>query len=263
MIRSHYRLAFLLSVLVFLILGLLMDSLFKIKEQQPKPKSKVIKISLLSPVKPTIVKPIAKVVKPTPEVMVKKIVKPKPKKKPIVHKPKPKKIIKKSKPKPKPKPKPKKIIKKPKKIIKKVEPTRVITQQIIPLSTPIYVEPKVIVKPVIKPKPILKESTTNQAKNNEKAKKAFLNNILQPKIRANKKYPKIALRRHIESDVKVRFDITKQGMVTNIRFLQGKRIFQKSIRKTLNKTFPLNIPSNVQQSLPILDVTIVLHFNIR
>ncbi|HHD81934.1 MAG TPA: energy transducer TonB, partial [Campylobacterales bacterium] len=80
---------------------------------------------------------------------------------------------------------------------------------------------------------------------------------------ANKKYPKIAKRRGIEGSVKVRFDITASGNVTNIRFLNGKTIFQKSIRKTLQETFPVAIPNNVKADLPISNVNVTLHFNIR
>ena len=98
--------------------------------------------------------------------------------------------------------------------------------------------------------------------NNEQHKKAFLRNV-RSKIIANKTYPKIAKRRHIEGSVKVRFDITKQGHVSNIRFVSGKSIFQKSIRSTLERTFPMGIPNEVRDELPISNVSVVLHFNIR
>jgi protein TonB len=109
----------------------------------------------------------------------------------------------------------------------------------------------------------LKATATPQPKvKNNYHKKAFLRNV-RSKIIANKKYPKIAKRRHIEGSVKVRFDITKRGHVSNIRFINGKRVFQKSIRKTLERTFPMGIPANVKGELPIMNVSVVLHFNIR
>jgi len=256
MIHSHYKLSFLLSVLIFLILGLGVNTLLDAKKTVITPKSKIIKIALLRPIEPVpiIPKKIPKIIPPSP--IIEKIVKPKPKKKPIVAKPK------KPKPKPKklkPKPKPKKP--KPKKIIKKNQPKKIIQKRVIEsIPKPIYHEPSPIVK--TQKTPIHKIPIARVVSNNEVEKKAFLHNI-RSRIIANKKYPRIALRRHIEGTIKVKFNITKHGQVNNIRFIQGKRIFQKSVRKTLAKTFPVTIPANMHNKLPILDVTVVLHFNIK
>ena len=123
-------------------------------------------------------------------------------------------------------------------------------------------QPKPIPRPIIKPTRVAPPPKPKSVPNNAHAKRAFLQNV-RAKIIANKKYPKLALRRHIESAVKVRFDITSSGGVSNIRCVNGKRIFYKSIRRTLERSFPINIPNEMKASLPIHDVSVVLHFNIR
>ena len=290
MTHQRYRLSFLLSILIFLILGMGIFSLLEVEKKLQAPKKEhLVKVALLNLCKPVkkvipkavvpIVIPPKKIIPPAPPV-VKEKPKHKPKKvhKKIVkrvikkHKPKPKKIIKKHKPKkihkrvikkPKPKKVHKKIVKKykpkaiPKKIVREViVPKRVVEQPII--------APMPIRKPIVRkaPKVIKPTPKTSTPTDNGRAKRAFLQNI-RNKIIANKKYPRIALRRHIESSVKVRFDITATGQVSNIRFINGKRIFYKSIKKTLARTFPVGIPPNMKRKLPISDVSVVLHFNIR
>jgi len=265
---GRYRLALLLSVFAFLGLYSIYLSLPEVKKKLKSPQNSVIKVALIIPVKP-LPKPIQKVVVPPTPIIEKPIIK-------KVVTPKPKKIIKKIKP------KPKKIIRKPKKIIKKTKPKKIvkkkvikkvihkkvitpraIVREVVPQRVPIvtppptnYSKPKPIAKQITRPTPITKHIDNGQNK------KRFLHAIRQ-KIVANKKYPKLALRRHIEGDTKVRFDITASGEVTNIRFISGKTLFHKSIRKTLQRTFPVNIPTNMQGKLPIYDVSVTLHFNIR
>ena len=298
MTHQRYRLSFLLSVLIFLILGMGIFSLLEVEKKLQVPKKEhLVKVALLTlptPVKHVAPKPVVpmvvppnKIIPPTPHVIKKK-----PKPKPIV---KPKKIIKKHKPKklhkkivkkilkkhkPKSKKVHKKIIKKPKpkkvhrKIVKKIIkkhkpktlPKKIVREIIVPkrvVEQPI-IAPMPIRKPIIRKTPKIIKSTpkTSTPTDNGRAKRAFLQNI-RNKIIANKKYPRIALRRHIESSVKVRFDITATGQVSNIRFISGKRIFYKSIKKTLARTFPVGIPSKMRGKLPISDVAVILHFNIR
>ena len=284
MTHKRYRLSFLLSTLISLIIGIGIFSLLNIEKRlQAPPKEHLVKVALLTlpkPIKKVAQKPIEpkKIMPPTPPVVKEK---PKPKHTPkkIVKKHKPKKVVKKHKPKPKKiikkvikkhKPKPQKIHKK---VIKKHKPKppqkvdKKIVKKYKPKPKPAYEEVIVPSQPIIRTQPkIVKEITpapkTYTPTNNDRAKRAFLQKI-RNKIIANKKYPKIALRRHIESDVKVRFDITATGQVSNIRFISGKRVFYKSIRTTLANTFPVAIPSNMRGQLPISDVSVVLHFNIR
>ena len=300
MTHQRYILSFLLSTLISLVVCMGVFSLLDIEKKLQAPKKEhLVKVALLSlpkPVKKVVPKPIEpkKIVPPTlptvkekskPKPIPKKIVKKhKPKKeyKKIVkkvikkHKPKPKKIIKKYKPKKVYKKIVKKVTKKhkPKKIAKKAKPKpqkvhkRVVKNSNFKEATAsqqIIEEPMPITQPTIKTEPKVIKSTPKTlttSAHNGRAKRAFLQKV-RNKIIANKKYPKIALRRHIESDVKVRFDITATGQVSNIRFISGKRVFYKSIRTTLANTFPVAIPSNMRGQLPISDVSVVLHFNIR
>jgi len=273
---QRYRIAFLLSLLVFITLLAIYLNLPPIKQEPKKRDKEVIKIALLSPAIPKKIIPKKSVPK---KVEVKKV---------EIKKVKPKKIITK-------KPTPKKRVKVPKKIIKKrvhkkkvhakkvnkkriikervtrkrITPNPPITEPIIepiieplPIVPPIHKVQKAIVeKPKIEESAIKTSSAPKQKVKNDQYKKAFLRNV-RSNIIANKKYPKLAKRRHIEGSVKVRFDITQSGEVTNIRFINGKRIFQKSIRKTLQRTFPISIPNRVRSELPINDVSVVLHFNI-
>ena len=219
--------------------------------------------------------PVKKVIKKKPKKIIpkpKKIIKKKIVKKKIIKKIKPKKVVKKKVVK-------KKVVKK-RVVKKKVIPKRIVPKKVIPKKrviqkpveeyipiappvytppAPVYVAPKPVVRPVLKPTIV---ATPQPVVKNNYHKKAFLRNV-RSKIITNKKYPKIAKRRHIEGSVKVRFDITAHGHVTNIRFINGKRIFQKSIRKTLERTFPMGIPAEVRADLPLSDVSVVLHFNIR
>ena len=280
MTHSCYRLSFLLSILIFLILGMGIFSLLDIEKKLQAPKKKnIVKVALLNipkPVKQIVSKPIVPIVpkKIVPPPITKK--KPKPKKILKKHKSKKvrkihKKVIKKYKPKKtlkrvvkKHKPRPKKIHKK---IVKKykTKPKQVFEEIIVPQQ--IIEAPMRVSQPIIRTKPKIVKHAPRQKRltpitDNGRAKKAFLQEV-RNRIIANKKYPRIALRRHIESSVKVRFDITTTGQVNNIRFISGKRIFYKSIKKTLAHTFPITVPYNIRNKLPIYDVSVVLHFNIR
>jgi len=283
---GHYRLAFLLSILIFVVLISLYLSLPKIKNKDKNPIPSVIKITLLTPMKP-IPKIQQKVITPLVPMVKKSIIKAKRKK--IIKKKRAKKRAKKRVRKKTIKRIHKKVHHKKvhhkkvhhKKIIHKpinnaiTNSKSVIPKKITPPITPIYNEykpkiqqniatphPTIIPTSIRRPKPYNSMTKASPKKDNGHAKKIFLNHIRE-RIISNKKYPKLALRRHIEGATKVRFDITLNGTVTNIRFISGRSIFHKSIRNTLNRTFPITIPSNMQGKLPIYDVTVTLHFNIE
>ncbi len=269
MTYNRYRLSFFLSLLISIVLTMGVLSLLKIdKRLKAAKRETIIKVALLAPIKPIVKKPIKKVIVPPtptppkrvikPKPVVKKVVKPKPKPK----KTEPKRVVKKVK-KDKPKHKkivkkiePKRVVKKPKRVIKEIVPTYNRTSRVIKKVEPIT-PPQPVVKSIIKPTKIV-----TAPKDNGMAKRAFLRKVRE-QIVANKRYPKLAYRRHIEGSVKVRFDITAQGEVTNIRFINGKSIFQKSIRRTLQHTFPISIPPNMRGKLPISDISVVLHFNLK
>ena len=271
MTNFRYGFSFILSSIIFLMIGFSF-LLFAQKVNKPKtPKKTVIKIAIITPPTPIVKKLIEKkiinkeivvppkVVVPLPlpkkKIIKKKIVKKKKVIKKIIKKKRVKKRIVK-----------KKIIKKrvtKKKIIRKkvIKQKRVIKKKIfkevyIPIQQP-------IVKKVI-PKAVKKSPKVRQAVkvNNSQQKKAFLNR-LRSKIIANKKYPRMALRRRIQGNVAVKFDITSSGNVSNIRFISGKRILKKSVKNAIQQSFPISIPSALKSELPIKNISVTIHFNIH
>jgi len=298
MTKTHYGFSFIISVVIYGLLAISILSLANIPKILKEPKEESIKISIITPVVKKVIVPVKvplpPVIVPPKKVKPKKIVKKKVVKKVKPKKVKPKKVIKKKIVK---KVKPKKIVKKKvvkkikqKKVIKKIEPEPIFTSTIVPdevythssivedtppmvYNEPKYIEPDPIVttpqyEPPVQavniPLPIVEEQPMVQPvqHNNAAAKKAFLNN-LRAKIIANKEYPKIALRRHIQGSVKVRFDLTTNGGVNNIRFLEGKTILQKGVRKAILRSFPLNIPFELQNELPMYNISVTVNFNIR
>lgn len=256
MSKSYYGSSFLIASVVYTALGVTLYTLVQTPVKTlTKPIPKPIKIAVITPiVKPTAPAPI---IVPIPPVVTppKKVVEPKPKPKPKPKKsiqkvkPKPKKITKKSKP--KPTPKPKKVVQPTKTKVKEhFTPAPVVTQSPLqahaPVTTPIA--------PVMVPKA---PQVDNSAQ-----KRAFLHH-LRSKIIANKKYSKIALRRHIEGAVKVKFDITSTGAVSNIRFVSGKSILQKSVKDAIAKSFPLNIPTNLKNQFPMYNIAVTVNFKIN
>ena len=159
-----------------------------------------------------------------PKSIAKPITKPKPK---AIEKPKKKKILKKKKLKPK-----KKIVKRK---FKKINPKK---------------------KPVKKSKKIQKtkikqhRSTSKKNIDNKQIKKReILKNKYFQKIRQiinrNKFYPKRALRREIEGEVKVSFIISPKGELISYHIIKGKKVFYKSALKALKTSFPLQPPLNI------------------
>jgi protein TonB len=277
MSNRRYSLSFLISSILFALVGF---SLFLLAQRVEKPKQlsrSVIKIAILTPVVKKVIekKPIPPVIIPpipTPpkvqkkvepkkiepkKVIKKKILKKKLvrkkiiKKKIIKKKVVKKKIIKKSVVK-------KKVVKK--RVIKKVKPKKVepIIEEVY-TPTPI---PKSVVKPVIKA-PVHKKVPTKPQKVDKSAEKRQFLSQVRSKIIANKKYPKMALRRHIQGAVKIKFDISSNGDVSNIRYINGKKILQKGARKAIEKSFPMSIPSYLRSELPIKDIYLTIHFNIH
>jgi len=254
MTKTRYSSSFLISSFIYLIVGLLSLSFLENSKRLKKPPEPVIKIAVITPVPKIIPKKVVTPIVPMPQPPVivppKKIEKPKPK-------PKPKKIIKKVVK--KPKPKPKRVIKR---VVKKrtprprLKPTH---KRIIKESKPIYhtPAPTKVVKAVAIPPVIVQPKVDKSAE-----KRAFLNQI-RSKIIANKKYSKMALRRHIEGSVKVKFDITVNGSVSNIRFVSGKTILQKSVRKAITKSFPIRIPNTLKDQLPIYNISVRVNFRIK
>ena len=120
------------------------------------------------------------------------------------------------------------------------------------------VVPKAVPLPVYTPPPPKPAPKVD----NRGAKRAFLTQV-RSQIINNKRYPKLALRRHIEGSVTVRFNIGSSGDVSNIRFISGKTILQKAVRKAIIQSFPMGVPSSLRSELPINNVSLTVNFSIN
>ena len=275
---SSYRhsFSFIISSLIFIFVGF---SFFLLAQKVKKPKktlTPVIRIAIITPVVKKIIekKPLPPIIVPLVHIppKIKKKIKPKKViKKRVIKKKVIKKKIHKKKRVRKKVVKKKKIIKKytakkkiiRKKVIKKIEP--VVEPIIEPIREQIYIptpQPKRVVRAVIKAP--IKRVVPKQAPKIDKSaeKQQFLSQV-RSQIIANKKYPKMALRRHIQGAVKVKFDITSSGEVSNIHYLNGKTILQKGAKKAIEKSFPITVPSSLKSELTINDIYLTIHFNIH
>ncbi|SFV50965.1 Putative TolA protein [hydrothermal vent metagenome] len=248
-----------ISSSIYALLLFLYISFLNTPKPIPKKKERIVKIAVITPPAPPKVEP-----KPV-------IVPPKPKKKKIIKKTKPKpkpkpkkKIIKKSKPKPKPKPK-KKIIKKskpkpkhkPKKIKPKPIPKPVEEEVYKEIVEEIYQEP---IKRV-KPKPVVvKQTPPPTPKVDLSAHKQRFKDRARASIIANKKYPRIAKRRRIQGTVHVVFDIGVDGTATNIRTSGASNLLQKATKRSIQKSFPIDIPDIIIGEFPMRNVSINIDF---
>lgn len=246
----HYGSSFIISAVLYAGLGVSLLALMKQPKVLKKEPEKTIKIAVITPIPKVIAPPI---VTPIPPVVVppKKVEKPKPKKivkKKVLKKPKPKKIIK------------KKVIKKhkPKKkqVVKKIRPKpQPIVEEVyeevpyIPTPAPVKVAPKRVVQT-----PMAAPSVDLEAK-----KRTFLNRV-RSNILAHKKYPKMAKRRNIQGTVHATFDIRSNGTANNIQLSGASTILQKAVRKSILKSFPMAIPSELRSKFPMRSVSVNVDF---
>ena len=265
MSRFRYSSSFFLASTLYALLGVSYLTLLNAsKPIEKKAKEKVVKVTLIAP-------PIKQVVKPI-------VVPPKPK--PKIEKPKPKKIVKKVEPKPKPKSIVKKVIPKPKPVIP--EPVVEIYEELIveefyeepiiqevytqAVVEEIYEEPmveEVYQAPIVHaPAPIQQAvvvATPIPQVDLESKKRDFLSGI-RATIHTNKKYPKMAKRRNIQGTVHVIFDIQSDGTATNIQTSGGASVLQKTVRKSIERSFPLSIPSKLMGKFPMTGVSVNVDF---
>jgi len=129
-----------------------------------------------------------------------------------------------------------------------------------PMIQEVYTPPTPQYESVIEP--VIQAPTEPQRVDKSAEKQQFLSQV-RSQIIANKRYPKMALRRHIQGTVKVRFDITASGDVSNIRYINGKSILQKGARRAIEKSFPIDIPNYLRSEFPINDISVSIHFNIH
>lgn len=237
---GRYFSSFLITSLVYLMLfSTVLYSFSNITEipSKNKPSEQKVKVTLIAQVKEeSVPKPIEKKI----EKPVKKIVK-KEQKKPLKKK---KQIVKKTI-----KQEIKKVSRKPK--IKKKEIVKTDTQKSLNKIQKTQIKQnKTIIKKHV---PIVDTEKITLQQN------AYYANI-KKRINQNKSYPKMAVRRAIEGDVKIKFTISQKGELLSFKIVDGKRIFKKSIIKAIKKTFPFAPPKNIFTSN--LDLSLTLQYKL-
>ena len=170
----------------------------------------------------------------------------------------------------------KEIVKKPepkveKKIVKKINPEKISPKQIVKKPEP-KVEKKEIVKKVEETK---KQIVANQIKKSDSTEKKEIvkTDLKQLKIKQhkyysqikqtidkNKFYPKVAVRRGIQGEVKIQFTISKDGELLSYKILDGEKIFFNSISEAIQNSFPLAPPTDLFTSN--LDLKLTLHYKL-
>ena len=174
-------------------------------------------------------------------------------------------------------PQPKKI---EQKVVKKINPKKILPKEIVkkiePKKKPIT-KTKKIVKKLVEQKiqKPTKQMVTNQIKQQKSppkketiqtdTKQLVINqNKYYTKIKQtidkNKSYPKIAVRRGIQGEVKIQFTISKNGELLSFKILDGKKIFFKSISEAIQSSFPITPPNDIFTSS--LDLKLTLHYKL-
>ena len=148
-----------------------------------------------------------------------------------------------------------------------------VKEEIIPEPIVSKVIPKPVVKEIKKkpkPKKKVKKKTAKKKQQSQKAsarksnsspaeKNQFLAKI-RDKINKHKSYPRIAKKRGMQGNVKVKFTILGSGKVSNIS-VSGPKVFHKSARNAVKSAFPINA-KNAPISLP-KSINITLRYQLR
>jgi TonB family protein len=275
MTKFRHSISFVISAVVYLSLAFLYNSLLDIKKPIAEERPKRIKISLIEPKienkptpKPTI-KPTPVIENLAPVVPIHKTRKREKKRKRITHKKRRvhKKIAHK-----------KRVKHKEHKVVKKIEATPNPTQQ--PVVEEYIREPEIV--EIYKPPPptpqvqqeYIAEEITPQPQRVEKVadsrssdnlrgvKRRFLKRV-RGNIYANKHYPSRAKRRHIEGVVHTVFDIEADGEATNIRTSNAPSILQRAVRRSIESSFPIDIPPELIDKFPMRNISINIDFKLR
>jgi len=142
------------------------------------------------------------------------------------------------KPLPKPKPKPKKVVKKKTK--------KVINKKVKKRCNKTRKKQKYRARKQIK----RSLSTSNIGVNTHTTeivdtKKQRYYTLVKRTIAKNKRYPRSAIRRGMQGVVKVRFVLSPNGELLQIKSLNGNKIFYNSIKEAIQRSFPLAPPPNL------------------
>jgi len=295
MTTVRYSSSFVISTIVYVVIIALYFNIMDRPKPMHKPKEHRIRIAIITtPPTPKIKpKPIIKQTLPPQHL----IVPPKPKIKKVKHKRKihkKRKVIKQHKQKFKLKHKIKKAIKH-----KKVKKTpKIIPQPIKIEETSIPIQEEIITRPqpieieetsipiqeeiITRTQPVEIEETSipiqeqaitraepiqrvlpQQPKGNLNARKREFLKGIRAKIYANKRYPARARRRHIQGRVHVVFDILPDGEATNIRIDNSPRILKKEVRRSMRKSFPIDIPPSLASMFPMRNISVNIDFELE
>jgi len=151
-----------------------------------------------------------------------------------------------------------------KKIVKKIEPkkkpkTKKIVKKLVEkkIQKPIQ---QIVANQIKQQKsPTKKETIQTDTKQLVINQNKYYTKIKQT-IDKNKSYPKIAVRRGIQGEVKIQFIISKNGELLSYKILDGKKIFLKSISKAIENSFPLSPPKDIFTSN--LDLKLTLSYRL-
>lgn len=208
-----------------------------IKTQQTK-SDQIVKFTIIQEVVPIVKEVIKEPLKPIekkelivkkPEILPTKKIKPI-EKKVVVRKVEPNK----NKPKEKPK--------KHKEIVKKPEIKKEKLKEKMKTKTDYLVEKKLIKshKSLVK-----KETNSVDDLKNKKIDQERYYSQIKKIINKNKSYPKVAIRRGIEGEVKIKFCISTKGELLSYEIIKGKKVFHKSIVKAIEQSFPIIPPKDI------------------
>lgn len=107
--------------------------------------------------------------------------------------------------------------------------------------------------------PVKEKPKQNLQEFKEKRESYFA--LLKQTIERNKYYPKNALRRGIEGDVRVKFTISTDGKLLLIEKIEGNSIFHTSIKDAIASSFPIFPPRNILTENTTLDLIVSYKLN--
>ncbi len=133
-----------------------------------------------------------------------------------------------------------------------VEKEPVVEEEVVPEPIVEKVVPKPVVKKVkkkpevkkkpkkkkVKKKKATKRVSARKSKSSKAEKNQFLANI-RAKINKHKSYPRIAKKRRMQGNVKIKFTILRSGKVGHIS-VSGPKVFHNSARAAVKSAFPIS-----------------------
>jgi protein TonB len=107
---------------------------------------------------------------------------------------------------------------------------------------------------------VVEEIPTSTPKADLFAQKEIFKSRIRENIITNKRYPRMAKRRRIQGTVHVVFDINNDGMATHIRTSGASNLLQKATKRSIKKSFPIDIPSDIADQFPMRNISINVEF---